>query len=407
MKKILLSLILLGIIKLAISQEVLYYCSKSHPSGAWQVYKKNLTDESVATITNNPTYNYWWVELSPNKTQLLMLRSPYSSSTDQFDYVNCEMIKSYADGSNQRVIIADNQYSWYAFGNPHWHPSGNRILMIAQPTNSSAPFYLFAVDTMGNNPQQLTTQYSIDGNWSPSGNKIVFIGIGSGGSVPLNFEVFTANYNYSLNQTSNIKQLTSDNTRNQDPCYSPDGSKIVFSASNASITDADLVTIDTSGNNRTSILNDAGVHGGPLNWGSNGKIYHHSIYIGTTNFTVNAFNTSTNSYETIFASTSYDYISPYYANLKNVGTNTSFIEKTDYKIFPNPFSIETHFIIDKHLNNATLTIYNTDGQIVKQLMNISGQTITLNRSKLLSGVYFFRIAQDNKIIVTKKIVITD
>src|SRR5665647_667395 len=80
MKKILLSLILLGTIKLAISQEVLYYCSKSHPSGAWQVYKKNLTEGSIATITSNTTYNYWWVELSPNNTQLLMLRSPYSLS---------------------------------------------------------------------------------------------------------------------------------------------------------------------------------------------------------------------------------------------------------------------------------------------------------------------------------------
>lgn len=296
--------------------EVLYYSSKTTPSGSWQIYKKNLNTNTIDVITNNPLYNYWWVITSPNNQQLLLLRSPISSPRDQFDYANCEMIKCDADGSNQEVIITDNEYDWFAFGNPHWHPNGNRILMIAQSSNSTAPFYTYTVDVNGDNPELIVNQYSIDANWNNAGDKITFIGIDSAGFVDAtSFEVFSANYNYVANSVSDIEQLTADNTRNHDPCFSPDGSKIAFSASDANLTNADLVTIDIFGTNRVNILDDQGIHGGPLNWGSDGKIYNHSIYVGTSNFTVDAFNTNTNSREVLLESTDFGYISPYYTRL--------------------------------------------------------------------------------------------
>lgn len=296
------------------NQGTLYYCSRPVPSGSWQVYKKDLTNGTIAKITNNTAYNYWWVEPSPNRTQLLMLRSPFSSSPDQYNFNNCEMIKSNADGTNQQIILANNANGWFAFGNPHWHPNGNRILMIAQPTNSTNLFYAATIDTNGSNPKLLTSQYTLDANWSPTGNKIVFIGIAATGTVPLNFEVFKADYNYSINKIFNILQLTSDNTRDQDPCFSPDGSKIAFSASDASITNADLVVIDTTGANRATLLHDNGIHGGPLNWGTDGKIYHHSIYLSSTNFTINSLNTKNNNYETLLSSPSNGFISPFYVS---------------------------------------------------------------------------------------------
>lgn len=301
---------------LPVENGVLYYCSKTIPSGAWQVYKKNLDTNTIDTITNNASYNYWWVELSPDKTQLLLLRSPITSPEDQFDYANSEMIKCNADGSNPEVIIANGQYGWFAFGNPHWHPNGDRILLIVQGLNTTAPFYTYTVDVNGNNPEMLVNQYSVDANWNNEGDKITFIGIDAAGFVDAtSFEVFTANYEYSSNSVSSIQQLTTDVTRNQDPCFSPDGSLIAFSASDANLTNADLVTIEITGANRTSVLDDDGIHGGPLNWGSNDKIYNHSIYIGTTSFTVDAFNTTTNTQETLLASPTFGYISPYFSEL--------------------------------------------------------------------------------------------
>ncbi len=75
-------------------------------------------------------------------------------------------------------------------------------------------------------------------------------------------------------------------------------------------------------------------------------------------------------------------------------------------IYPNPFSTQTTLRTDGLLKNATLTVYNSFGQTVKQIKNISGQTVTLFRDNFPSGLYFLRVTEENK-IYTDKLVITD
>jgi hypothetical protein len=79
----------------------------------------------------------------------------------------------------------------------------------------------------------------------------------------------------------------------------------------------------------------------------------------------------------------------------------------EVRIFPNPFSTQTILQTDKIFKDATLTIYNSFGQQVKQIKNVSGRTITLFRENLPSGLYILRLTQDNKIIPVDKLVITD
>lgn len=74
---------------------------------------------------------------------------------------------------------------------------------------------------------------------------------------------------------------------------------------------------------------------------------------------------------------------------------------------PNPFTSSSVLKTNKNLINATLTLYNSLGQVVKQIENISGQTITLYRENLLSGIYFIYMIEDNKIIIRDKVLITD
>lgn len=76
-------------------------------------------------------------------------------------------------------------------------------------------------------------------------------------------------------------------------------------------------------------------------------------------------------------------------------------------IFPNPFSSKTNIRTNNIFKDATLTVYNSFGQPVKEIKNISGQTITLHRDNLQSGFYFTRLTQDNKTITTDKLIITD
>lgn len=81
--------------------------------------------------------------------------------------------------------------------------------------------------------------------------------------------------------------------------------------------------------------------------------------------------------------------------------------KNIFSIFPNPFISSTTIQTIVNLKNATLTIYDSYGQAVKQIKNISGQTVSLSRDNLPSGLYFIRLKEENKIIAVKKLIITD
>ena len=92
-----------------------------------------------------------------------------------------------------------------------------------------------------------------------------------------------------------------------------------------------------------------------------------------------------------------------YSNLEAVKSNNDFI----FDIYPNPFSGETTFYSTEELKDARLIIYNSHGQVVIQIKNISRQKVTLNCENLSSGLYYINLLQDGKIIVTDKLVITD
>lgn len=77
-----------------------------------------------------------------------------------------------------------------------------------------------------------------------------------------------------------------------------------------------------------------------------------------------------------------------------------------FSIAPNPFSTQTILQTDKFLKDASLTVYNLYGHTVKQIENLSGQTIVFHRDNLPSGLYFFRLKEDNQIFVGK-LIITD
>lgn len=76
-------------------------------------------------------------------------------------------------------------------------------------------------------------------------------------------------------------------------------------------------------------------------------------------------------------------------------------------IYPNPFSSSTILQTGHFINDGTLTMYNAHGQQVKQIENISGQQITLHRDNLPGGLYFIRMTQDNKLLSTHKIIVSD
>jgi hypothetical protein len=82
-------------------------------------------------------------------------------------------------------------------------------------------------------------------------------------------------------------------------------------------------------------------------------------------------------------------------------------EKIFFTLIPNPLSSQAKLQTSKIFTNATLTIYNSIGQPVKEIRNISGQTIILDRENLPEGLYFLTLSQDNRIYIAERFVIGD
>jgi hypothetical protein len=102
----------------------------------------------------------------------------------------------------------------------------------------------------------------------------------------------------------------------------------------------------------------------------------------------------------------------YYTNIfltkLDITTGVEEINNTvEQVIYPNPFKSTTTFQSKSTLKNATAIIYNSMGQEVKQIKNISGNSFNIERDNLHAGLYFINLAEGNKIISTEKFVISD
>ena len=95
------------------------------------------------------------------------------------------------------------------------------------------------------------------------------------------------------------------------------------------------------------------------------------------------------------------------ASCNTTGIDVPLIQNNQVTVYPNPFSLQTTIEADEVFKNATLTVCNLFGQNVKQMKNISGQTIILFRDNLPDGLYFFKLTEGEKIFKTDKLVITN
>lgn len=74
-------------------------------------------------------------------------------------------------------------------------------------------------------------------------------------------------------------------------------------------------------------------------------------------------------------------------------------------LYPNPFATSTTLSVNMPLENATLTMFNSFGQIVRKYERLSGEEIIINRDDLANGIYFFMLHQNEKLIATKKAIV--
>lgn len=91
--------------------------------------------------------------------------------------------------------------------------------------------------------------------------------------------------------------------------------------------------------------------------------------------------------------------------LELLSTNENVISNAKINFYPNPIVAELSISSDIMLQNATFKLYNMQGQLVREINNLSGNKITVNRENLSTGLYYVQLLENNKLIKDSKLMV--
>lgn len=264
---------------------------------------QNGTEEVLITDSD---FDYWWSKANIKTNQLLVYRSPRDPNNNHDNLENAALCKADIDGTNLEVIIPANSFGWRAQAVAKWKIDTNEILMCAEMmVGNDFQWRMVITDDKGQNPVIVSDYWAIDANFSPDYKKVVFVGFKDN---ELSFdltklEILEGNYDPILKQVSDIVPLTNNTTRDHDPDYSSDGSKIVFSAGNLTYSDVDIALIDVDTGAESILVNDNSSNGGSMCWSNdNETIFYHSLGIGIHPFQIKSVDVGTSVVTTLLES---------------------------------------------------------------------------------------------------------
>jgi Tol biopolymer transport system component len=157
---------------------------------------------------------------------------------------NAEIYTIIIDGNNL-TKLTDNPARDYL---PKYSPDGKTIVFSSERDGN---IQLYTVNSSGGNVKRLMKNEFTDncGSFSPDGHIIIF-NSDRGGSSDI--------YAVSSDGIAEPKNLTSNSAGNYEPCYSPDGSSVVY-RSNKGLTDSmsyDIFVMTADGKNQINITPD-------------------------------------------------------------------------------------------------------------------------------------------------------
>jgi len=80
--------------------------------------------------------------------------------------------------------------------------------------------------------------------------------------------------------------------------------------------------------------------------------------------------------------------------------------KENVRVFPNPFSEKVVFQFENVINQPyTIIMYNSQGQVIRIIKDISSKLIDIKRNNLNAGIYFYQINDNYKIVASGKVLI--
>jgi hypothetical protein len=389
-------------------------------SGYYNVYRTDTSGITTINITNKPDApqkhngNPTW---HPSGDWIIF-QAEIDTISDIFDPVATPGLGVY--NNLWATDSAGNQFwqltflvpSFPATGvlHPHFSNDGTKVLW-AQMLNNSGPnnnWFIKIADFVvtGGVPSLqniqtlhpgtiLPTLYETHG-FSPGDSIITFASTMNNPNL-YEWDVFTYNLN-----SSQLTNLTNSTDWDEFATISPDGAKIVWATSKNIIWDTTHLDslrmewwqMDVNGNNKIQLthFNTVGFPeytpgrsvAADFSWGATGN-----EFIGLVQGNNQAFGKDVK------------------VTLNTTGLNEVAIgNKTLIRISPNPFKYYTTFSFGTDVVDAELNIYNSYGQKVKTINNISGDKILIFKENLSQGVYFYELKQD-KYIFTGKLTIID
>ncbi len=174
-------------------------------------------------------------------------------------------------------------------------------------------------------------------------------------------------------------------------------SHTIINSSTYNTNDVYLCALDSAGNTLWATK-----AGGNLSDRPYGMCIHHDGGIVITGYANN---------EAAFGSdTLYGYTDDFFVAKYSDGTSTSVSElstQTSVNIFPNPFTINATLHSTNSLTNATLLVTDMAGRTISIIKNVSGHVVTISLDSLPGGMYFVQLWQNNAVIATKKLMVTN
>ena len=241
----------------------------SKDDGDREIYTMNADGTNLLKLTDN-TQNDDEPSWSPDGNKIAFHSWGYLVPT--------EIYIMNSDGSNVIPITHDPEDHGIEEHWPSWSSDGLKILYENYADNGTEPneTTIFNVNLYYSNASgtgdavRITNNLFYEGDpcWSPDGSKVVFVHAQID-TVISGYDVSDGDQIWMMDSNgSNWKRLTTGYGNNLHPRWSPDGTKIVYDS------DDGICIIDTDGNNQS-----LGVYGGNPSWSPDGtKIVYDNDY---------------------------------------------------------------------------------------------------------------------------------
>ena len=219
----------------------------SHRDGNPEIYVMDDDGGNQQNLTNNPDKDYLpsW---SPDGKRIAFVSLREG---------NREIYVMDADGDNPQNLTNNHHDDWH----PSWSPDGKWIAFVShrdrKVKNFRPTYEIYVMDDDGGNPQNLTNNHhdDEDPSWSPDGKRIVFSSERDGhfrGEAGITSEIYVMD-----DDGGNQQRLTENRQNDWYPSWSPNGKRIAFASDRkGDFENFEIYVMDADGGNPQKLTNN-------------------------------------------------------------------------------------------------------------------------------------------------------